>query len=89
MKDEVKKYVEGSLLGLHDKALEGIKACLDSPKEEVRLRASLWVVDRISQMQIGETDVRKALRSESEVEYQFTFGEAIYQRALEEGGLKE
>lgn len=82
VKKEMKQYVEGSLLEMHQQALDGIKASLGSQREEVRLRASVWVVDRICQMQIGETQVREVLKEE-------TFGRQGYLHALDESGLEE
>lgn len=38
------------------KALAGIKASLSSENEAVKLRASMWVIEKISQMQVGTTD---------------------------------
>ena len=47
VKKDVQQVVEGSLLNLHQQAIEGIKASLESQKEEVRLRACTWLVERI------------------------------------------
>ena len=61
MKKEVQQYVEGALLDLHQQALDGIKASLESTREEVRLKASIWVVEKVSQIPIGETNLRQVL----------------------------
>ena len=89
-KKDVQQVVEGSLLDLHQRALEGIRASLESQKEEVRLKASTWVVDRISQMPVGASDVRKVMKediAQSAPYYQSVKEE--YQRALAEAGLED
>lgn len=89
-KKDVQQVVEGSLLDLHQRALEGIRASLESQKEEVRLKASTWVVDRISQMPVGASDVRKVMKediAQSALYYQSVKEE--YQRALAEAGLED
>jgi hypothetical protein len=94
MKKEVQNYVEGALLDLHQKALDGIKASLDSTREEVRLRASMWVVEKVSQMPIGDTSIRKVLQRESEqeagkVDWWVNSRDKGYQQRLLDAGLEE
>lgn len=93
MKKEVQNYVEGALLDLHQKALDGIKASLDSPREEVRLRASMWVVEKVSQMPIGDTSIRKVLQRESEqeagkVDWWINSRDKDYKQRLLDAGLE-
>lgn len=88
MKKEAKNYVEGCVLELQERALEGIKTSLDSDNEGIRLKASMWVVEKINQMQVGETDIRSALRKESGSD-NYWFNEGRYQKALEDAGLEE
>ncbi|MBQ9184412.1 MAG: hypothetical protein IJ151_00890 [Bacteroidales bacterium] len=100
MKKEVQGYVEGALLELHQKALAGITASLDSPREDLRLKASMWVVEKVSQMPIGETSVRKLLQNKVKMEVSdgyLTIGgtglgiykEQEYKKKLQEAGLEE
>lgn len=98
MKKEVQNYVEGALLDLHQKALEGIKASLESTRDEVRLKASMWVVEKVSQMPIGETSVRRALKEEARQNTKGDYWnnetferdiEANYQQLLLDAGLEE
>ena len=58
---EIKNQVEGSIIDLQGKALDSLKASLDSQNESVKLRAATWIVERISQLEVGETDVKRAL----------------------------
>ena len=98
-KKEVQQFVEGSLLNLHQKALEGIEASLDSQREDLRLKASTWVLEKIQQMPVGACDIRKVLQEEarlkpSRVDAWDTFArereiERNYQKALADAGLEE
>lgn len=98
-KKEVKEYVEGSLLNLHQKALEGIEASLDSQREDLRLKAATWVLEKIQEMPVGASDIRKVLLEEatlkpSRVDAWDRFGrereiERNYQKALADAGLEE
>lgn len=93
-KQEVQQYVEGSLFEMHQQALEGIKASLDSAREEVRLKAAVWVVEKISQSPVGNTDLRKMLEEEAsakakEDRWNAADKMACYRKLLEEAGLDE
>ena len=92
MKKEVQQYVEGALLDLHQQALDGIKASLESTREEVRLKASIWVVEKVSQIPIGETNLRQVLLDNAAKEAQQDSWEKhkierAYQQSLQDAGL--
>ena len=70
------------------KALAGIKASLSSENEAVKLRASMWVIEKKSQMQVGITDVRSALKAQSIFSEAWDSG-TRYKKALEEAGLAD
>ena len=94
MKKEVQQYVEGALLDLHQQALDGIKASLESTREEVRLKASIWVVEKVSQIPIGETNVRQVLLDNAAKEAQQDSWEKrkierAYQQSLQDAGLED
>ena len=98
-KKEVQQFVEGSLLNLHQKALEGIEATLDSQREDLRLRAATWVLEKIQEMPIGASDIRKVLLEEatlkpSSVDIWDKTGrvreiERNYKKSLADAGLEE
>ena len=98
-KKEVQQFVEGSLLNLHQKALEGIEASLDSQREDLRLKASTWVLEKIQQMPVGACDIRKVLKEEATSQPSFvdpwdTYARQKeianrYQKALNDAGLEE
>lgn len=85
IRQDVKNFMEGSLLELHSQALDGIKASLASDNESIRMKASMWVAERICQMKVGCADVRQAIREECEAGN--WFDEQAYKRALGKAGL--
>jgi len=94
MKQELKDSIEGCVIGLKDKALEGLKASLESDNEQVRLKAATWVIDRLAAQEVGETDARKLLKARAEerqAQNDWTAGqvEAKYQEELLKAGLEE
>lgn len=52
------------LYGLTDEALKAIKDCLHSSNEATRLKAAIWLTEKICDMPIGQTDVVTALKKE-------------------------
>lgn len=98
-KRDVQQFVEGSLLNLHQKALEGIEASLDSQRDDLRLKASTWVLEKIQQMPVGACDIRKVLLEEAKQKPISAaiwdgFGrereiERYYQQALNDAGLEK
>ena len=56
--------VKNSLLGLHRQAIETIGDIILNGNENTRLKASMWVLDRIATMEVGATDVRPVLQKQ-------------------------
>lgn len=86
MKQDIKNYVEGSVLELHTKALKAIGESMESNNEQIRLKASMWVIDKIQQIEVGNTDVRRALMLQGAVSWN---DKDEYERRLKEAGLRE
>lgn len=86
MKQDVKNYVEGSVLELHGLALDGIKAGLSSQNEAIRLKTSMWVIEKINQMQVGATDVRQVLKVKTSESEEWG-AEDRYRKALDVAGI--
>lgn len=87
MKQEAKNNVQGSLIELQSQAVEGLKKSMDSDNEAIRLKASVWVLEKIAQMEVGETNVRQALKERSEQSESWGSSER-YKKSLEEAGLE-
>lgn len=79
---------------LADEALRTIRESLRSENEQVRLKAAMWVTDKLQNIEIGETDVITAIRKECTYndnwyDHEPTFHEQEYKYRLKELGLKE
>lgn len=79
---------------LADEALRTIRESLRSENEKVRLKAAMWVTDKLQNIEIGETDVITAIRKECTYndnwyDHEPTFHEQEYKYRLKELGLKE
>lgn len=88
MKLDAKNYIEGSLFGLKEKALDSIKACLESNNDAIKLKASMWIVDKISQIKVGEFEIRNALQERSQ-ELEKWGQEDRYKKKLAHFGLSD
>ena len=88
MKLDAKNYIESSLFGLKEKALDSIKACLDSNNDAIKLKASMWIVDKIDQIKVDDFEIRKTLQERSQPLEKWGTEER-YKRALEKYGLSD
>ena len=52
------------LFGLAQEALTAVRDCLHSQNEQTRLKAAMWLTERLDNFSIGVTDVREALKDE-------------------------
>lgn len=79
------------LFGIVDEALEAIRGCLKSDNDSTRLKAAMWVAEKLSLIDIGKTNVREALKEQFTTithQYDFTeFDEDGFQEELERLGL--
>mgnify|MGYP003295568059 CR=1 FL=1 len=94
MKKDLLNSITGNVLGLKDKALEGLKASLESDNEQVRLKASIWVIDKLTLQEVGETDARRILQERASEEreagtWKTSENEAGYRKKLKQAGLDE
>lgn len=81
------------LYGLADEALRTIRESLQSENEQVRLKAAMWITDKLQSIEIGETDVITAIRKEatySDSKWEAPYlHEGEFNSRLKELGLKE
>ena len=52
LKEDLKMQVENKIAALHSQAFQSIKECLISANDAVRLKAAVWIIERISQQDI-------------------------------------
>lgn len=90
MKQDAKNHLEGSLLSMQAKAIDTIKASLDSESEAIKIRSAMWVMDKVEKMVIGETDAREVLFQESRNWWASdSQWERTYKDKLKDAGLSE
>jgi len=54
--------LRNGLFGLADEALKVIRDCLQSSSEITRLKTAIWLIERVKDVDTGETDVRVMLK---------------------------
>jgi len=57
-----KANLKNGLFGLADAALEALRASLYSESEGIRLKAAMWLCERLEATAIGNTDVRAIIK---------------------------
>ena len=89
-----KESLRNGLFSLTNEALAAIRQSLQSSNEATRLKAAIWLIERVESATVGYTDPRAALKDEQTKE---TFGDwggpkldtAGYRKRLTELGLDE
>lgn len=81
------------LYGLADEALQAIRESLQSQNEQVRLKAAMWITDKLQSVEIKETDIITAIKDEATygdwMDIEPQFHEDEYKARLKELGIKE
>ena len=72
LRTETLQTMQDGLLALHQQALKTIKCCLSSENETVALKASQFIIEKILQFQVGETDTEK-IELEQQIQKQENF----------------
>ena len=72
LRTETLQTMQDGLLALHQQALKTIKRCLSSENETVALKASQFIIEKILQFQVGETDTEK-IELEQQIQKQENF----------------
>lgn len=60
--NDYKNNLKNGLFGLADEALSAIRDCLHSDNEATRLKAAMWVTDKVELTEVGNTDLKQAIR---------------------------
>lgn len=91
-RQEAKDTLKNGLAGLYKAALEAVKGCLASENESIRLKTAMWVISKIEDAPVEDTDVREVLKREASKDMLSwdtkIFDEREYQKLLAENGLK-
>lgn len=91
---ESRNSLLNGLYGLANEALATIRDSLHSENEQVRLKAAMWITEKIQGIEISEVDVVEAVRDESTYydhhwSKEATFHKKEYNHRLKELGVKE
>jgi len=92
-KQDIREGLRSGIFMLGDMALNTLKDCLQSENEQVRLKASLAILEKIENAMIGDCDARAVLKEKATYNDDINWGgdylhEEEYQRLLNENGLK-
>ena len=87
---EVKANVQNNLLGLYSDAMKAIETSLKSDNETIKLKAAVWLLEKLEAQKIEETSPQNMIRGYCN---SFTFeidnfDEAKYKRLCKENGIE-
>ena len=82
------------LFGLAQEALTAVRDCLHSQNEQIRLKAAMWLTERLDNFSIGQTDVREAIKQNCthslfDWDVKSDFDETAYKEQLGVWGLDD
>lgn len=55
---EHRQEVKNALLGLHRGAIDTLTALLNNGSENTRLKAAIWLLERVASVEVGATDIK-------------------------------
>lgn len=90
---DVKAEVKNGILGLCGNAFDAVRNILANGNENTRLKAAIWIMEKAGQIEIGQTDVKAALKQKAThpiIDADFTkLDETEYKSLLAECGLTD
>lgn len=85
----VKEKLKAGLFGLQKEAIKAIKESLQSDNLAIKLKAAMWMVERLSIAHVGETDPIPIIRKRSGEGNWLGMNEEKFERLLEEYHLED
>ena len=61
---EYKQEVKNGLLGLHQQAIATMGQLMTNGNEATRLKAAMWVLEKVEAIEIGDTNIRQVLKDQ-------------------------
>ena len=61
---EVKDNIENGLMGLYNDSIQAIKESIKSNNEMIKLKTAFWLIEKLSNQNIGETDPREIIKKQ-------------------------
>lgn len=59
---EYKNEVKNGLLGLHQQAIATMEQLMTTGNEATRLKAAMWVLEKVEAIEVGDTNIRQVLK---------------------------
>lgn len=88
-----KEAVKNALFGLHQRAVDTLTNLLVNGNENTRLKAAMWLLERVASTEIGSTNIRAVLKercTHDDVSVNWAkFNESEYQAELQRYGLSD
>ena len=86
--------VKSGIMGLHAQAMATMRELMTTGNENTRLKASMWILEKVEAVDVGETEIRDVLREQCTTNpYEFRevvqFDERKYKKALKQYGLND
>lgn len=90
---EHQQAVKNALFGLHSTAIDTLTDLLNNGNENTRLKASMWLLERVANTEVGETNIRAVLREKcthDDMDINWAkLNEGEYKAALRRYGLSD
>ena len=91
--NDYKAEVRNALLGLHSEAVDTVRELMQNGGEATRLKAAMWLLEKVEAVEVGATDVKEALKAQhTEPIFDIptaSLNEKTYRQALKDWGLSE
>lgn len=92
---DYKSEVKNALLGLHSQAVATVRELMTTGNESTRLKAALWLLEKVEAVEVGATDIRAVLKDRCTHGFDDwgkltpQLDEQEYKQALKEYGLSD
>ena len=90
LQEQVKDMLQGSMFDLQGQAVQALKESLVSQNEAIRLRAAMWLIERLSSISLGCSDPKEVIKGQCYEESwagDIMLNEKKYVAALQKEGL--
>ncbi len=85
--DDYRQHLRSGLYALSNDVLQTLKDCLQSSNDGVKLRAAMWLFDKVKDHPVINTDARDVIKRKCT--HQFIFDEEEYEEELRRYNLWE
>lgn len=92
---DYKSEVKNALMGMHAQAIATVGELLETGNESTRLKAAMWLLEKVEAVEVGDTDIRAVLKAQCSHslddwgDFAPQLNEREYKKALNYYGLSE